>query len=69
MIIDELLLDWRRCSAMLAAGVRRFLEMRSDSVLWVGNLRAPQEASLGALVFALWGVRVLLRGGREVGTR
>ena len=47
MIIDELLLDWRRCSAMLAAGVRRFLEMRSDSALWSGDLRAPQVASLG----------------------
>ena len=70
MIIDELLLDGRRCSAMLAAGVRCFLEMRSDSVLWAGKLRAPQVASLGTLMLALRGVvRALLRGGREVGTR
>jgi len=55
---------------MLAAGVRCFLEMRSDSVLWAGKLRAPQVASLGTLMLALRGVvRALLRGGREVGTR
>ncbi len=54
MNIDDLVFDGRRCGAMLAAGARRFLEMRSDSALWTGDLRAPQVASL---------VRSCLRSG------